>query len=308
MPFAHSEFAKLIIHYKGFSGYMGISKTGDLDLMSVGICQLVGTTTTYVYRLCEPLVIKCLSDYVGQNYMTLYFGPHLVDFGRSASACGDLLDFNIGILLCSLEGSTIRTFLEKLTRGMLMKPNLPSSVDGNFTLQSVIGSAHREAMKQFVVPKNIKLLEFAKESKGTQYYLPNTKTEKGDGCGPMQTVMITTGMKFSGDGNVGSDEVDANFKATENMITMLESVIVQKKLDVIRLHVILPGGADRDGKISNPSFPPGVFVNQKKITQKDNQIYQYTEICININCTNLSLFFPPDLAKLWIARTKIAQK
>ncbi len=68
--------------------------------MASGLCQLRNTRKDFVFQMCEPLVCDALKHKT-KDYMETYFENKLADMNLSSSAIGDLLDFNIGISLCT---------------------------------------------------------------------------------------------------------------------------------------------------------------------------------------------------------------
>jgi hypothetical protein len=62
----------------------------------------------------------------------------------------------------------------------------------------------------------------------------------------MPPVLFLVANKFSGDGNVSSADVDANFDTLTKTLNLVKVEMAQRGLKiVIRLHVVLPGGANR---------------------------------------------------------------
>jgi len=289
MEHAKKEFAKLIIHYVAFGGI--VVETGDADLLAAGFA--------------EPLVYEALRESMRQMACSadiIYFGERILSPDRSSSAVGDLLDLNVAVAFLNKFGVSIYEFLFQFASTIKAKESIPEALkEIYFRTTSVIGTGHREALKGNIsYAANTTLKEFICKSNGRQYYIPRIHDEKADGAIAYPSVLFLMANKFSGDGNVSTKEVAANQSTTDCSEIGITNTVVQCNIDiVIRVHVVLPSGANRGSANGPSSHPPGVKVSKCSIANRN-----VTEIVVNIDNTNLHHLFPPELANKWRSRTK----
>jgi len=242
---------------------IGFSSKTKADLMAAGLCQL--TEASNLFQISEPLVFEALRSKLKDSYMDIYFGEILTKEGTSNSCIGDNLDLCVGVVICSKYGTSVKSFLKDMCKGMTTpKPKFPNYLANvKFGFKNVIGTSHREFLpKKTTLNMNINTL--AATSDGTQYYLPKPKEEGADGCGVIRNrqgqlvlqvvqniqggdVLFIGANKFSG-GNVASAEVDANAATLDQAYGLIENA--EKFKVVIRLQVVLPQGASSQRWIS----------------------------------------------------------
>jgi len=253
--------------------------------------------------LDEPLVVEALKIELGRHgasYVERYLLPLVINTANSSSKVGDLLDLAVALALCEKKDTPYTDFLNKFNRGTIAPTKIPVWLTGNFMIDKIVGTAHREHLRHFVRASqhDITLQAFIQRASKGEYLLPKT-TDGADGCVVDDHVIIVVGNKFSADGNVPTSEVHQNFEST-NIATKLLPKLLQ---GIIRIHVVLPTAATMKTTTrkttDHKQFCAGLYV--KQITVGHNIVLD--EITLNIEAHNLANIFSSRLARAFSERS-----